>query len=102
GRSLRQDEFHAFLRRLRASYPGRTLWLVLDKHGSHAAPGTLRLAQRLDIGMLWLPKQWSELNAMDHLWKAVKGDISANRQYETVDRQAEGAEQYIWGLTPTQ
>jgi hypothetical protein len=29
---------------------------------------------------VWLPKQCSELNAMDQLWKELKGDLAANRQ----------------------
>ena len=52
--------------------------------------------------MIWLPKQWSELNAMDHLWKGLKQRISANRQYRTVDEQTDWAERYILGLTPRQ
>ena len=102
GRSMRQGEFQAFLRVLRRSYPGRPLWLVLDRADCHTAAKSQALAAGLGIRLLWLPKQWSELNAMDHLWRWVKGGICANRQYRTVDGQADYAERYILGLTPRQ
>jgi hypothetical protein len=49
--------------------------------------------------LIWLPKQCPELNAMDHLWKEVKSDISANYQYATVREHADFAETYILKLT---
>ena len=102
GAGMRQAQFQAFLRLLRRRYPGRPLWLVLDEAGCHAAVKSRAVAVRLGIELVWLPKQWSELNAMDHLWRWVKGGICANRQYRTVDEQADYAERYILGLTPRQ
>jgi transposase len=100
GATTAQGWFQMFLRRLRRAYPGRAIWVVLDKGRSHTTPRTLALAAELDIHFLWLPKQWSELNAMDHLWKELDRDIAANRQYRTVDELADYAERYILGLTP--
>jgi transposase len=102
GTGMRQEQFQAFLRLLRRRYPGRPLWLVLDEAGCHTAAKSRALAARLGIELVWLPKQWSELNAMDHLWKGLKQRIAANRQYRTVDEQADWAERYILGLTPRQ
>jgi transposase len=102
GMSMRQEQFQAFLRLLRRRYPGRPLWLVLDEAGNHTAARSLKLAATLEIELVWLPKQCSELNAMDHLWRALKQKISANRQYRTVDEQAEWAEQFILALTRQQ
>jgi len=76
--------------------------VVTDAARSHTAPRTLALAAELGIRLLWLPKQWSELNAMDQLWKELKRAIAANRQYKTVDRQADWAERFILGLSPRQ
>lgn len=101
-RTLRQEDFQAFLRLLRARYPGRPLYLLLDKAGCHTAVRSLRLAAHLDIQLLWLPKQWSELNAMDHLWRGLKQHVAANRQYPTVDAQAQDAEDWVLGLSPSQ
>ena len=52
--------------------------------------------------MVWLPKQCSELNAMDHLWKELKRLIAANRQYHSIDEEAEQAEQWVLDLSPTE
>ncbi len=76
--------------------------MVRDRDGSHTAPENLRLAQQLDIHLLWLPKQCSELNPMDQLWKEVKKDTAANRQYATIDEAADYAEAWIKHLTPRQ
>lgn len=61
--SLRQEDFQAFPRLLRAHSPGRPLFLLLDKAGCHTAARSPQLAARLGIHLLWLPKQGSELNA---------------------------------------
>jgi hypothetical protein len=36
------------------------------------------VAEALNLVLLWLPKQCSELNAMDQLWRELKADISAH------------------------
>jgi len=69
---MRQEDFQAFLRYLRRHYPGRPLWLLLDRAPCHEAIKSQRLAEALGIKLLWLPKQCSELNAMDQLWKELK------------------------------
>jgi transposase len=60
------------------------------------------VAKNLKIELVWLPKQCPELNAMDHLFKEVKADISANHQYRNVDEHAAMAEKYILQLTNQQ
>ena len=83
---VRQADFQEFLRLLRRRYGGRPLYLLLDKAPGHDT-------------QVWLPKQCSELNAMDHLWKLVKGRISANWQWTTVDEHADHAERWVLGLS---
>ena len=101
-RSMRLGEVHAFLRELRSRYraAGR-IWLVLDRHGSHDSPATHKLAAALRIELLFLPKQWPELNPMDHLWKEAKKNVAANHQYATIDEEADAAERWILWLSPT-
>jgi hypothetical protein len=41
----------------RRHYPGRPLWLLLDRASCHEAFKSQALAGRLDIGLLWLPTQ---------------------------------------------
>lgn len=99
---LNQAGFQAFLRVLSRHYSGREVWLLLDKGTPHRVANSQALAQRLHIQLIWLPKQCPELNAMDHLFKEVKTDISANYQYHNIDEHAAFAEAYILGLTNKQ
>ena len=96
-----QGEVHTFLRELRRHYRthGR-LWLILDRHGSHDSKATHRVARELRIELLPLPKQCPELNPMDHLWRQAKAKVTANRQYDDVDEEADEAERWILTLTP--
>jgi hypothetical protein len=57
------------------------------------------LAARLGIELVWLPTQCSELTAMDHLWRFLKADVSANWQWATIDEHAEQAEKWVLGLS---
>lgn len=100
--NMRQESFQAFLRLLRRSYPGRQIWLLLDEASGHTAPKSQSLAIELDIELVWLPKQCSELNAMDQLWRDLKGNISANYQYAEIDEHTDFAEQWVMALTATQ
>lgn len=102
GRSLGQQEFQSFLRLLRRSYPGRQIWLLLDQAPGHIADKSHALAAQLDIKLVWLPKQCSELNAMDQLWKELKGDLAANRQFKNIDEAAGYAESWILRLSARQ
>ena len=97
--NMRQEHFQAFLRLLRRSYPGRHLWLLLDEASCQTAPQSQALAAQLDIVLVCLPKQCSELNAMDQLWRGLKDKILANYQYADIDEHADFAEQWIMSLT---
>jgi hypothetical protein len=96
---MRQAEFQEFLRSLRRRYGSRPLYLLLDKAPCHDTKGSRALAARLRIELVWLPKQCSELNAMDHLWRPVKGEISANWQWKSVDEHADRAEEWVHGVS---
>jgi transposase len=100
--NMRQEHFHVFLHRLRRSYPGHPIWLLLDEAPCHTAGKSQALARQLDIVLVWLPTQCSELNAMDQLWRELKGKISANYQYSTIDEHAAYAEAWVRALTCTQ
>jgi transposase len=100
--NMEQAHFQAFLRLLREAYPGRPIALLVDEAPCHRAAKSQALAAQLDIALLWLPKQCAELNPMDQLWRELKGHISANYQYPTIDAHAAAAEQWIRSLTPTE
>ena len=95
----RQEDFQPLLHLLRHRYGNRPLYLLLDRALCHEAAQSQALAARLEITLVWLPKQCSELNAMDHLWRFVKKDVSANGQWSTVDEHADQAEGWVLGLS---
>jgi DDE superfamily endonuclease len=100
----RAADFQAFLRHLRHAHyrGGQPIWRLLDKAPCHIAAGSVALAAQLKITLLWLPRQCSELNAMDHLWRHLKEDLAANRQRPNIDALAEQAESWIFALSPQQ
>lgn len=98
----RQVDFQAFLCLLRHCYPGRRIWLLLDEAPGHTAIQSQELAAQLDIVLIWLPKQCSELNAMDQLWKELKSDLAANRQFKNIDEAIDYAEQWILKFSSNQ
>jgi transposase len=98
-RNQRQEAVAAFLRQLRRAYQGRPIFLLLDEHPSHTALGCLVLAKRLNIELVWLPKQHPELNPVDHIWKDLKKDMAANYQYHDVDQGVRYALDWIRSLS---
>lgn len=100
--TLDQAGFQAFLQVLSHRYCGREVWLLLDGGTPHTAPKSQALAQKLNIHLVWLPKQCPELNGMDHFFKEVKADISANYQYQNIAEHAVFAELYILSLSNEQ
>jgi hypothetical protein len=96
---MRQESFQDFLRFLRRHYKARPIYLLLDDAPCHTAPKSKALARLLNIELIPLPKQCPELNAMDHLWKQVKAEISANYQFNNIDQHAHYAQQHILNLT---
>ncbi len=97
--NMRQENFHALLREVRRRYKQRSVWMLLDEAPCHLAAQSQRLAALLDIHLVWLPKQCSELNCMDQLWKELKGKVSANYQFSSIEEHAECAEAWLLNLT---
>jgi hypothetical protein len=82
-------QFQEFLDVLRWHYRGWHPVLLLDENPSHTADESLSTADELDIELLFLPNRAPELNGMDQLWRRGKQTISANRQYATIEEQAD-------------
>jgi transposase len=96
---MRQGDFQEFLRLVRRRYGSRPVWMLLDEAPCHKAKRSLSLAAQLDIRFIFLPKQCSELNAMDQLWKDLKGQISANYQFASIEQHARQAEEWLISLS---
>lgn len=97
--TVRQQYFHRFLRQLRQAYPGRPIWLLLDRGAWHTSQRSQAWAQALGIVLVWLPKQRPELNAMDQLFRELKGKVSANYQFSKVEAHAVGAQRWLLSLS---
>jgi DDE superfamily endonuclease len=85
----RAADFQAFLRVLHDRYRGWQVALLLDEDSSHTALGSVRLADWLDIELLWLPKRAPQLNPLDTLWGQGKDIISASKQYGSIEEQVD-------------
>jgi transposase len=97
--NMRQENFHTLLREVRRRHGKRAVYMLLDEAPCHIAAKSEALAATLDIRFIWLPKQCSELNAMDQLWKELKGNVSANHQYASIEEHADAAEEWLLSLT---
>lgn len=95
---MRQENFHTLLREVRHRYKKRSVYMLLDEAPCHIAKKSEALAAQLDVHLIWLPKQCSELNAMDQLWKELKSNISANHQFVNIKEHAETAEEWLLNL----
>jgi transposase len=98
----RAVDFQAFLEVVHRHHRGWHVALLLDEDSSHTAGRSQEMAATLDIETIWLPKRSPKLNPMDHLWGHAKNDISANRQYATVDDQAIRFLDYLKSLSATE
>ncbi len=85
----RAGDFQEFLRLVHWHYRGWHVAMLLDEDSSHTAFGSVGLAGRLGIELLWLPKRCPKLNPMETLWGQAKDVVSANKQYASIDEQVE-------------
>lgn len=95
-----QDTHQIFLRLIRAHWRGWQIVLFEDRDSPHTAEGSVQLAADLNMEIRLLPRATPELNAMDHLWRWVKGRGLANQPTASIDEAADRACEYIWQLSP--
>lgn len=90
-----QETHQAFLAMIRSHWRGWHLIVFEDRGSPHTAAATRALASKLHIELRFLPKATPELNAMDQLWRHVKGWGLANRPTRSIDDSANIACRYI-------
>jgi transposase len=95
-----QETQRYFLRMLRAHWRGWHIVLFEDRGSPHTAEDSLEAAETLGIEVRLLPTATPELNAMDHLWRHVKGEVLADRPTRSIDESADAVCQYILALRP--
>ena len=86
-----QATHQAFLTMIRAPWRGWHVVLFADRGSPHTAGRSRQHAKTLGLELRFLPRATPELNAMDHLWRHVKGRTLANRTTQTLDTSADVA-----------
>jgi hypothetical protein len=99
-RRQRAIEFQQFLRRVHWHYRGWRVAMVLDEDSSHTAKASQELAAELSIQLQWLPVRAPELNPLERLWQDAKKRLCVNRQYASIEEQAERFTADLAGLPP--
>jgi hypothetical protein len=89
-----------FLTMVRSHWRGWHIVLFEDRGAPHTAEESLEVAAALHIETRFLPVATPELNAMDHLWRHVKGQGLADRATVSIDTSADRACQYLLDLSP--
>jgi len=89
-----------FLGMVRAYWRGWRIILFEDRGTPHTAEESLETAADFGIELRFLPRATPELNAMDHLWRFVKGRALADRSARSVDESADAACHYLMAMRP--
>jgi DDE superfamily endonuclease len=95
-----QDTHQYFLTMVRSQWRGWHIVLFEDRGAPHMAEESREVAAALHIETRFLPVATPELNAMDHLWRHVKGWGLADRATVSIDTSADMACQYLLALSP--
>src|ERR687888_1829767 len=90
-----QETHQAFLSMVRSHWRGWNIVLFEDRGSPHTAEDSLAMAKTMHIEIRFLPTATPELNAMDHLWRHVKGRALANRPVASIDA---AADQACWAI----
>jgi hypothetical protein len=75
-REWTQETHQGFLSMTRSRWRGWDLVLFEDRASRHTSEGSMEWATELGIEVRLLPRATPELNAMDHLWRHTKRDVT--------------------------
>ena len=84
-----------FLQMIRAHWRGWHLILFEDRGSPHTAEQSLEVAAELGIEIRLLPRATPKLNAMDYLWRHVKGRALADRPTQSIEQSADAACRFL-------
>ena len=91
-----------FLTMIRSHWRGWRIVVFADRGTPPTTEDTREFAQDLHLALRFLPTATPQFNAMDHLWRNVKGRALANRPTKTIDLSAYEACQHILKMSPNQ
>jgi transposase len=92
-------DFQVLLRLIQQHYAGKKVVLLLDGASRHTAADSEDMAAELGIELIQLPSRCTNVNPMDRLWRQGKDKTCANRQYASIDKQAQRFIRYLQGLS---
>jgi len=88
-----------FLAMIRSHWRGWRVILFEDRGSPQTAEDSLELAREFGIQLRFLPRACPELNAMDHLFRFVRGEGVANRPTHTIDQSADAVCLYLYDMS---
>jgi hypothetical protein len=88
-----------FLKMIRTHWRGWNIILFEDRGSPHTAEDSLDFAIAIGIEVRLLPTACPKLNAMDHLFRFVKGRTLANRPTCSIGESAQAACDSLYKLT---
>jgi transposase len=94
-----QETHQFFLSMIRLHWRGWNIVLFEDRGTPHRAEESLYFARHLGIEIRFLPKATPELNAMDQLWRHVKGRALADQPTLSIEESANYACHYILDMS---
>lgn len=100
-RSMKKEDFIAFLEHLLTVYPTGPLVVIADNYSSHTAH--LVSAWLLDhprLQLLFLPKYCSHLNPVENIWLRLKNAVAPNRLYCSMELLLDTSHSFFDRLTP--
>ncbi len=89
-----------FLEMIRQHWRPWGIILFEDRGTPHTAEDSLDRATELELEIRLLPRATPKLNAMDHLWRFVKGRALADRPTRSIDQSADAACDYLLKMSP--
>ncbi len=93
---MRSEVSALFLQQLLLAYPGRPILLLWDRatwHKGEAVRSLLEANPRLEVW--WFPPGSPKLNPQEHVWKAVRMEVSHNHTHKKLPELAEAFETYL-------
>ena len=75
----RCEEFCNFLKEVRRVNPIRRICLIIDNYSVHKSKMVRKMAEKLNIKLIYLPPYSPDLNPIEFVWKSIKRVISSSQ-----------------------
>lgn len=97
----RAVDFIAFLEKLVVAYPKGKLYVVLDNCSIHRAKAVQEwVPKHPHVEFVFLPLYSPHLNPIEKVWWRLKGTITANKLYSSINELIKTVERFFSKMTP--